>query len=358
MSTPGTDEVVITALEALSPVGHSAVATCAALRARISRFQEHPSYLPHLRELFASSPEKARVAYVPPFQVRNTRGQRLMELALPPMKALMAGAGLTRKDLETTRFLFSLPAPRDGRDAPGAGQDFVRAYLERLALPDTVPCHLHQEGQTGMFTALAEAMDCLRREACRYCVLVGVESYLDTDTLRGLDDAWRLKSERNVDGFIPGECATVLLLETRRNARARERQVLGRIRGLATGTEPQPIGGERLSTGRGLTKAIRGALAASAEPEGFWTLCDLNGESYRAHEWGLALARLGPLLEPQRALWHPGDCIGDVGAASGGLYLTMACRAFSRGYAPAKRALLWSSADNGGRAACVVDHPT
>ena len=59
------------------------------------------------------------------------------------------------------------------------------------------------------------------------------------------------------------------------------------------GEEPQTIGGDRESSGRGLTHALRAALAGGASHAPRWVLCDLNGESYRSFEWGIARARVG-----------------------------------------------------------------
>jgi 3-oxoacyl-[acyl-carrier-protein] synthase-1 len=84
-------------------------------------------------------------------------------------------------------------------------------------------------------------------------------------------------------------------------------------------------------------------------------LCDLNGESYRATEWSYAMARTfrdGQAVPP---LVHPADCLGDVGAATGGVLLALAAAAMKKGLAPWKTALVWCSSDNGERAACAVN---
>jgi 3-oxoacyl-[acyl-carrier-protein] synthase-1 len=359
MSAQETGEVVVTAVGAVSPVGLSAAATCAALRASVSRFRDHPSFMPRLPEPPLAEPEHARVAFIAPFREPRSHVERLVELALPSMKELMAGAKLGRKDLAATRFFFSLPAANGGRPGLASGQDFLTPCFERLALAPAEPPQVYREGQTGMFTALMDAVKLLRQGTSRFCVLVGVESYLDAASLRWLDETWRLRSLRNVDGFIPGECATAVLLETSKQARARGQPVLARIRGMASATEARTLESDRLSSGQGLVQAIRSAVAAVPQPGPMWTICDLNGESYRAHEWGLAFTRMAELsaLQLQRVIWHPSDCLGDIGAASGGLYLAMVSRAFARGYAPSARVLLWASASGGQRTACVVEQP-
>ena len=68
----------------------------------------------------------------------------------------------------------------------------------------------------------------------------------------------------------------------------------------------------------------------------------------------------GPVAQGVEAGSHPGheaDCVGDVGATSGGLLAACAVQAFARDYAPARRALLWTSADDQARAAVCIETP-
>ena len=164
-----------------------------------------------------------------------------------------------------------------------------------------------------------------------------------------------MKSERGVDGFVPGEAASVVLLESERRARARSATILARVEGLGRGREPNTRATERASTGAGLCAALEAALRPLGPAQGLWVLCDLNGESDRAFEWGLAQARLGPLLAGSRAVDHPAHSLGDVGAASGGVLLACAATGFARGYAPAEHALLWTRSDDGGCSAALLD---
>ncbi|HYO55768.1 hypothetical protein [Archangium sp.] len=208
-----------------------------------------------------------------------------------------------------------------------------------------------------MLSALTEAAGLLHQGICRFCVIVGAESYLDRETLGWLDETYRLKSERNVDGFVPGECAVLLLVELEQHARRRGATSRARLTGLGRAMEKQTLWSNRYSTSEGLGQAFGQALGQSSTEAIHWTICDLNGESYRSQEWGTTRFRLAERFDPGLKLWHPSDCIGDIGAASGGLHIVMACRAFERHYAPDDRALIWCSSDGGTRAACVVMKP-
>ena len=178
-------------------------------------------------------------------------------------------------------------------------------------------------------------------------MIVGVGSLFDPETLTALDTAGRLKSEQNPDGFIPGECATAVLLERWPEAEKRGATPFAIVQGMGIGREPQSIASGEPSTGQGLCQAIEHACAVAGASTGAdWAVSDLNGESYRAREWGLVQGRLPALLNGMRTVWHPADCIGDVGAATGGLLVAMVARAFARAYAPAPRALVWAALED------------
>ena len=86
--------------------------------------------------------------------------------------------------------------------------------------------------------------------------------------------------------------------------------------------------------------------------------CDLNGQSYRFAEWGLMRVRLSAELGDDLALVHPAECLGDVGAATGGVLVGCAVQALTRGYAGVPQVLLWTASDGGARASlCVRDVP-
>ena len=88
-----------------------------------------------------------------------------------------------------------------------------------------------------------------------------------------------------------------------------------------------------------------------AQEQAFF-ISDLNGETYRAHEWGGVLVRLketqGNLLDSLQH-WCPALGFGDTGAASGAVSVCVANAAFERGYAPALDAVILSAADDGQR---------
>jgi len=119
-------------------------------------------------------------------------------------------------------------------------------------------------------------------------VVGGVDSYLFPERLEALDKEYRIKSDRNIDGFVPGECAAFMLLETKGQAKNRGRYALSPIHKIS---KQQCSGSDlELHTGMTLTKTISSLLDACREPP--IVVCDLNGEPGRMKEWGFAVSRL------------------------------------------------------------------
>ena len=107
--------------------------------------------------------------------------------------------------------------------------------------------------------------------------------------------------------------------------------------------------------GHGLAAAIAGATASLRLPQEAvdTVFCDINGERYPSHEWGMAVLRT-PEVFATTAYESPANLWGDMGAAWGALGCTLAVRAWARGYARGPRALVWGSSDGGLRGAVVL----
>ena len=293
---------------------------------------------------------------------------RLIALALRVLQALPAQVGLTRARLCESALLVALPIADPVVKAAGVPDRFLVDLMAAAGLPPMPVVRASAGGHTAVFELLEVAERLVEERQATSVILLAVDSYLTSDRLAALDGAWRLRSERNVDGFIPGEAAAALFLEPRAAVRrrgAREAAVLGAV-GRADEASASLVTSELQSSGRGLGQAIDRALAEPAGPGAGanagagpcpWVLCDLNGESYRSYEWGLAMARVPERLGSVGRLVHPADCLGDVGAASGAVLLGLAAAGFTRGYAPAGEALLWTASDGPARAALRVEAP-
>jgi 3-oxoacyl-[acyl-carrier-protein] synthase-1 len=258
---------------------------------------------------------------VPSLDPEEAGGERLITLALGALRALVRDAELTRDELRSSALLLALPEA--GPDV--AGWDLARAFapalLGRAGIDPPARVAVDQSGHGAALVLLEAAARLLHDRKVGRCVLVAVDSYLDAERLTEWDERrGRLRSDRNPDGFLPGEAAVALLFEP-----PGERRALAAVAPPAFGVEPQPIGGDKNG---------------------------LNGESHRAFEWGLARMRLTPALDEARVR-HPADCVGDVGAASGALLVGLAAHLLERGRA-ATSALVFTASSAGQRAATLV----
>jgi 3-oxoacyl-[acyl-carrier-protein] synthase-1 len=106
----------------------------------------------------------------------------------------------------------------------------------------------------------------------------------------------------------------------------------------------------------GLTKAIEDALAAAGVSLGDldYRITDIAGEQYQFKEAALGLSRLLRARKQEFDIWHPADCIGEVGAASLPCMLGVALYAANKGYAPGPRPLAHLGNDDGKRAGLVL----
>jgi 3-oxoacyl-[acyl-carrier-protein] synthase-1 len=83
-------------------------------------------------------------------------------------------------------------------------------------------------------------------------------------------------------------------------------------------------------------------------------ICDQNGEAYRADELAFMLVRLSERFTDGSDFEAPADCWGDVGAASGPLFVVLAAAAAERGYARGPHYVLWTSSESGERGAALL----
>lgn len=209
------------------------------------------------------------------------------------------------------------------------------------------------EGRVGVAMALARAR-ALSQESGSPVLIAAVDSLLTWPTLLHYANGDRLLSERNSNGFLPGEGAGALLVDS---APAANRLV---CTGLGFDVEPAPIDSDKPCRGDGLTGAIKAALAdAGCSMHDFdFRLADVSGEQYYFREADLALSRTLRELKSSFDLWHPAECVGEIGAPAGIAMLSLAEASCRKGYALGQRAIAHLSNDGGQRAAMTVELAT
>ena len=189
-------------------------------------------------------------------------------------------------------------------------------------------------------------------EGSPYCIIAGVDTFIVSSTLAAYQSNHRLLTEKNSDGFIPGEAGGAILLGP--TAEDNDNQL--RCLGIGYGSEPSTIDSEKPLRGNGLTEAIGLALSKSGLDfnQLDYRITDLNGEQYKFREATLGELRLLRNRSAFQDLWHPIDCFGEIGAAIVPCCCSVALNALEKGYAPGPNVLCHFSDDSCERAAFVL----
>ncbi len=369
----------VTGIGAVTPVGLSAPASAAALRAGIARLGEIGSTkvpgpsgtsVPALGgrvplEWFDGGPK-----------VEEWPGHERFGMDEPPAEHLLIEDGTAR----IARLAAHAAAEcwlRSGRSgAPGEGtsnekwglflglgenedaaadREVVRSV--RRALGDFEPAiaDVKREGRASFLLAAQRAFTALDSGSIDGAFVGGVDSLIRPSAFSRLSASGALRDpSSNPQGVLPGESAAFLLLERR----GRDAAPLARLAAAAAAVEPT-AGTDTPNRGAGLSAAVRAARKAAPLESMPLVVCDLNGDRLRAIEWAMVQTRvLGDLawrddLHTSGETWHPADCIGDTGAGCGGVDCIVAVEALARGYALTDRVLVWGASDGPLRAAAL-----
>jgi 3-oxoacyl-[acyl-carrier-protein] synthase-1 len=123
----------------------------------------------------------------------------------------------------------------------------------------------------------------------------------------------------------------------------------------ATARETKLIKTDTVCIGEGLTDLFR-ALATGLVPGAMvdHVVCDMNGEPYRADEFGFAVLRTGQLFRDASAFASPAASWGDVGAATGPLFLVLSDVEARRRYARGPITAAFTSSESGERCGFIT----
>ena len=338
----------ITGVGAVTPIGLGAWASAAAARAGVCGFREHPY-------MIDSAGEPIRVARVPWLGVDVQGVERFAQMLLPAIdEALKSASDLTRVALA-----IGLPPPRPGLPGELAAV-LKRRVVERFDGRIT-RILTFEAGHAAGLLALDAALKGLTNGSIQACIVAGVDSYLEPETLEWVEECDQLHGGgplNNAWGFIPGESAGALLVESVVAAQRGERVPLADVIGVGIGKETKLIKTNRVCIGEGLTQAFRTALGRLRSEERIDNVfCDLNGEAYRADEYGFTCLRTKDRFREATDFVAPADCWGDVGAAGGALHALLAIAACRKGYAKGPLSMIWASSEGGDRAAGVLAAP-
>jgi len=323
----------------VTAVGLDAPSSCAAMRARLDGFQE-TRFLGAAGEWLIGAP-------VP--LPRNWMGaKRLAHMAAAAIVEAFEAKPEARG--RTALVLCLAEEDRPGRPAPDSRN--LLAQIEQITeIVGPIASRVVAHGRPSGHVALEAARRLLASNTAPFVIIVGVDSYLTSQTVNHYLARERLLTPKNSNGFIPGEAAAAILC-------ARTGGTM-HLTGLGLAREEAHIYNETDLPFRGqaMTTAYKEAFAGSGCLHSDITLKmgDFVGETYWFQQSALAMLRTQREHSQVRPIWALGASLGNVGAAAVPVMLGWALSAIQRGYAPSGPILIEASGDDGACGAAVVE---
>lgn len=350
------EAVFIVGLGSTTSIGRDAWSSAAAVRAGVNLFGEHPFMI----DTAGAPMHIARADWLGIDLAGADRFEALLlpaiEQAIEPLGALAAAAAMQGVPTPGVALSLGLPGAR-----PGVPSDLQSDLLQRIAARHGAlfsAAATFAAGHAAGLLAVEAAVHRLQQGGAGACVVAGVDSYIDPDALEWLESCDQLHGAgplNNAWGFIPGEAAGALLLMRSDTLQQFGLVPLAQVLGIGAAMEGKCIKTRTVCIGEGLTQAFRNALARlPVDAQVSDVYCDMNGEPYRADEYGFACLRTKAGFASPSEFVAPADCWGDVGAASGPLCLMLSAVAGVKGYARGNLSLAWASAEDGERAAVLM----
>ena len=207
MLASGLQSVCIVGTGAQTAVGQGAPATAAAARAGIAAMGNHPFMVDQMGAPMV-------VCAVPNLGVDLDAVERFLQLALTPAREALAPVLQHSKARLHCSVFVALPEQR-----PGMPEHFENTFAEKFASVLAKDINIQQLvvnslGHAGGLYFVEQALSLLQSGKSQFCLIGGVDSYLEPETLEWLDDLEQLHSETTIWGFCPGEGAGFCLLTT------------------------------------------------------------------------------------------------------------------------------------------------
>ncbi|MBS0184529.1 MAG: hypothetical protein JSS39_19245 [Nitrospira sp.] len=337
--------VAIVASGMVTGVGLTAASTCTAIRCAVSNFTE-TRFMDKGGEWIIG----AQVPLDEPWRERT----KLVKMIAPAIKECLTSIGGTTP-AKVLLFLCVAEQDRPGR-LEGLDQSFLMEAQVELGVQFHPESKVIAEGKVSGATALALARQWLQDHGGDYCLIAGVDSYLVAGTLAAYEEQSRLLTSVNHDGFIPGEAGAAILVGIPNKAKGTSIHCLG----IGQGREQATVLSEEPLRGDGLVSAIKAALADASCGMGDldFRITDLSGEQYGFKEATLALARILRVRKDRFDIWHPADCVGEVGAAIIPVMLGVLLAATKKKYSLGSMVLCHGAKDSGERVALIVKQAT
>ncbi len=349
----------------ISSVGHDATTTCSSIRAGLSR----PSELD-----FGTLDEDmipVRVMGHPIDSITNGyyfigRWLRLAERAVAD---LINNIGSVESDLsfywEKAGLIVVIPDTVDRYliTVPIDDEYIVRKYVEKILQLSNINIALKQvkiirKGHAGTAAAIKLAIDSFELDIVNHFLVLAVDSYVEVTSLSWLSGCGRLKLANQPAGLMPGEAAACFLVGRREFLSPNSKNSGLQVLGVELSSDPKFENFDSPNPGRVLANTVEKLLKDLAIPLPFSgdIFVDLNGENWRAREFGVALSSLKKeIFSSNISIMTLCTEIGETGVVSGSAALCMAAHAYNRHYSSSNVTLIISQSEDGVVGVTCVD---
>jgi len=321
-------------------VGLDAPASCAAIRGAIDNFQQ---------TCFRDRSGEWIMGCEVPLEYPWRGEKKLLMMAARAIGECLKG--FDQATCEATPLLLCLAeTDRHGRIIADDAL-FLEALQDELGFSFHAQSAVIAQGHVSTAVALHRARQLIGESAATQVVVAASDSLLAGAALADCESRDRLLTSENSDGFIPGEGAAAVLVEPLRA------QPWGQLvcRGIGFAVEKAHIDSEEPLRADGLTAAIKQSLQDAACNESIldFKIIDASGGQYAFKEATLAFGRIDRTKRTEFDVWHPADCIGEVGAPVGLAMITLLKTACEKAYAKGSSVLLHLGNDDGKRASMI-----
>lgn len=330
----------------VTSVGLSAPASCAAFRAKMSNPSE---------TRFIDSGGQWIMAHQVPLEQPWRGLTKLAKMAAMALREALEDIPQT----DWSQLPLLLCVAENERPGRLAGLDdalFLQIQTE-LGVEFDAHSAVITQGRVGVAVALAQARLLIPQRMAQTThprvVIVATDSLLTWPTLSHFEQNERLLTERNSNGFMPGEAAGALLVGP---PSGKGSELL--CTGIGFGRELAHIDSEEPLRADGLTQAIKAALhdAGCQMHDMDFRITDLAGEQYYFKEAALALSRTLRQRKASFDIWHPAECTGEIGAAAGAAIISTAQAACQKNYTQGPNILAHMANDAGQRSAISLQY--
>ncbi|MCP3923391.1 MAG: hypothetical protein GY714_12500 [Desulfobacterales bacterium] len=335
------DEICVVAVSLCSPLGIDGEMTAAMITGECKRL------LPHevLTDYEDIPLRHSKATYIKDEDLIK----RIKELLTPALTEVMSP--LYKRDQKLTIFA---GLPEKNEYYP---DELTLETLETISKivresPVGAETEVYCRGHSSGIICLEKAINLLRKGKSDFCIVGGVDSYIDTDIMYELMLSRRTFSSFTKHGFVPGEAAGFILITTQSKAAKYKLPVLAKVKATSSTMEEDTALNGKKCLGKGLSKAVSSVLSKISEETIIDKIyCDLNGERFRAEEYNYLISR-----NSQR-LTNPGGFIstcknyGDVGAATFPSLLNLAIHHNTEPVT----GLFFTGSDSGIRSAAIIE---